>query len=164
MNCRHLFSTRVSPSFSIPKKLHYWLTDTIKTRYSTLDKLLECLISCAARAIAKRKERKGPNGSSSTLQEPTTTPSSNIPLEEDRPKGYVATQAARLALLDRYSIYAGNAAGDMNQVLLFGGTEVSTSTTLRCSWEQADLIKSEMVSGIGRWRRKRQNFTDSGVR
>jgi hypothetical protein len=143
MNCRPLFSTHASPNFSIPKKLHYWLTDTMKIRYSTLNKLLERVKSCTVRVITKRKAQKRPNGSSSTQQEPTATASSNIPLEEDLPIGYVPTQAKPPALPDHYSICAGNAVGDMNQVpfVLEDGN--------------ANKYYLEMFMGVGRFHRKR---------
>lgn len=132
-----------SPQLFQSENLHYWLTNTMKIRYSTLNKLLERLKSCAARAIAKRKERKGLSGSSSTQQEHTTTASSNITLEEDLPNGYFATQAAPPALPDHYSIYAGKAVGDMNRIPFV--------------WEDGSVNKYyiEMIMGAGNFDKKR---------
>jgi hypothetical protein len=101
--------------------LHYWLTDTMNIRYSTLNKLLERLKSRAIRTIAKRKEKKRgkiagvfeSGASSSTQQPPTTTASFNITSGEALPSNYIAVQAAPLALPDHYILYKGKAVGNM---------------------------------------------------
>jgi hypothetical protein len=106
--------------------LQYWLRDTMHTRYSTLNKLLERLKSHAIRTIAKRKEKKRPKiagvfepaaSSSSTQQLPeTATASSNIASEENTlPHSCVAVQAAPPALPDHYILYKGKAIGDIAQ-------------------------------------------------
>jgi hypothetical protein len=109
-----LQSRLIDPKFSQvfqSETLHYWLTDTMKIRYSTLEKLLEPLKSYAAQIIAQRKEKKGVNGSSSTQKEHTA-----IAFKENLPNGYVPVQKAPPDLPDHYSIYAANAVGDMNQM------------------------------------------------
>jgi hypothetical protein len=125
--------------------LHYWLSNTTKTRYSTLSKLLERVKSCAVRIITKRKAQKGPNGLASTEQEPTDTASSNISLEEDLPNGYIAVQAAPPALPDHYSIYAGNAVGDMSGI--------------PSVWEDGNVNKYyiEMLMGVDNFDKKRDS-------
>jgi hypothetical protein len=105
-----LTDPKFSPIFQ-SETLHYWLTDTMKIRYATLWKLLERLKSYAAQIIAQRKEKNGLNASSSTQKEHTA-----IAFEENLPDGYVPVQAAPPALPDHYSIYAGNAVGDMNHL------------------------------------------------
>jgi hypothetical protein len=107
----------------LSETLQYWLRDTMKLRYGTLNMLLESLKSSAVRIIAKRKEQRRPNiagvfqsaASSSTQLQPTATAALDIELQGTLPRAYVATQEAPPTLSDHVILYKGKAVGDLNE-------------------------------------------------
>ncbi|KAL3422114.1 hypothetical protein PVAG01_06270 [Phlyctema vagabunda] len=110
--------------------LHFWLVDTFKIRYSSLNRLLRQLKSRAIRTIAKRRDKKRPKiagvfdsgPSSSAAPQQTAGPSSSgsdIPHtgfdEDNLPSVYLATQTAQPVLEGHYLLYKGKSIGDIGE-------------------------------------------------
>jgi hypothetical protein len=88
--------------------LRYWLTDTMKIRYATPNKLLE-------KQRRKVSSIFDSDASSPTPSQPTATYSSAILLEDTLSHTYVATQAAPPALPDHYILYKDKAVKYMSE-------------------------------------------------
>lgn len=96
--------------------LSFWLKDTMKIRYVTLEMLLQRLKSYAGETIAKRKGHKRPKiagvfePDALSSQQPSFVASSNIESGEDiLPRAHISIQEAPPIRPDHYILYKGKA-------------------------------------------------------
>lgn len=101
--------------------LLFWIQDTLRINYLTLEQLQRRLIDHANRSIAKRAKRDSidvvfqPAASLSSDQVPLTATLNMMSKNHNLPKDYVTVQNAGPVLQDHYVLYKARAAAEMGE-------------------------------------------------
>ncbi|KAH7346230.1 hypothetical protein BKA65DRAFT_273215 [Rhexocercosporidium sp. MPI-PUGE-AT-0058] len=130
--------------------LRFWLEDTIRTRYATLENLLDRLKSRGVETVARRKggkrakvmgafDQSGPSQASSSSKAPSQAQEERSALTSMQsnvlPATYVSVESSPPILQDHYVFYKGKAVGELRSdtfILSDGSINMEAIESYRC--------------------------------